>query len=173
MRWSMAGEALSGLIRHSPSHADSCIERFRKVSDVKKLDSFPRAFPPCSPPLLTCTPPSPRTSPPPPAPSPRPESEVSRLRFRLRQTSARQVASAFASLRRDRSARLRFPPTSASGVASRRKHEMKSAAHSRRLVRIKGAQAASSKATETRKPNGFKIYCNVASVGLPCLERIL
>ena len=37
----------------------------------------------------------------------------------------------------------------------------------------RNAQAASSKAMDTRRPNGFKISCNVASVGLPCLERIL
>ena len=29
-----------------------------------------------------------------------------------------------------------------------------------------------SKATETRRPNGFRISCNVSSVGLPCFERI-
>ena len=34
-------------------------------------------------------------------------------------------------------------------------------------------QAASFKATETRKPRGFKISCNVSRVGLPFLERIL
>ena len=34
-------------------------------------------------------------------------------------------------------------------------------------------QAALSKTTETRKPSGFKISCNVAKVGLPFLERIL
>jgi hypothetical protein len=35
------------------------------------------------------------------------------------------------------------------------------------------AQAASSKATETRIPKGFKISCKVSRVGLPCLERSL
>ena len=35
------------------------------------------------------------------------------------------------------------------------------------------AQAALSKATETRRPKGFKISCNVARVGLPFLDRIL
>ena len=34
-------------------------------------------------------------------------------------------------------------------------------------------QAALSKATETRKPSGFKISCNVSNVGLPFFERIL
>ena len=36
-----------------------------------------------------------------------------------------------------------------------------------------GVQAALSKATETRKPNGSKISCKVSKVGLPLLERIL
>jgi hypothetical protein len=34
-------------------------------------------------------------------------------------------------------------------------------------------QGASAKVTETRNPNGFKISCNVAKVGLPRRERTL
>ena len=34
-------------------------------------------------------------------------------------------------------------------------------------------QAAWSRATDTRSPNGFKISCKVSRVGWPCLERIL
>lgn len=45
--------------------------------------------------------------------------------------------------------------------------------HRRQRLLERGVHAASFKATETRKPRGFKISCNVSNVGLPFLDRIL
>jgi hypothetical protein len=45
--------------------------------------------------------------------------------------------------------------------------------HGRQCFLDRGVHAASSSATETRRPKGFKISCNVSRVGLPLFERIL